>query len=66
MRWSVLIAFFHHLRSSVESAPQSLLNALDHFCTHADGDPEFARDFYAASTPEEMVALTWPPEFGPW
>ena len=52
-----LIAFLHYLRSSVDSASQPLLDALDHFCTQADGDPEFARDFYAADTPEEMVAL---------
>ena len=52
-----LIAFLHHLRFSVDSASQPLLDALDHFCTQADGDPEFARDFYAASTPAEMVAL---------
>ena len=52
-----LIAFLHHLRSSVDSASQPLLDALDHLCTQADGDPEFARDFYAASTPEEMVSL---------
>lgn len=41
----------------MDSASQPLLDALDHFCIQADGDPEFARDFYAASTPEEMVAL---------
>ena len=52
-----LIAFLQHLRSRVDSASQPLLDALDHFCTQADGDPEFARDFYAASTPAEMVAL---------
>ena len=52
-----LIAFLNHSRSSVDSASQPLLDALDHFCTQADGDPEFSRDFYAASTPEEMVAL---------
>ena len=52
-----MIAFLHHLRSSVDFASQPLLDAWDHFCTQADGDPEFARDFYAADTPEEMVAL---------
>ena len=51
------LVFLHHLRPSVDSASQPLLDALDHFCTQADGDPEFARNFYAASTPEEMVAL---------
>lgn len=34
-----------------------LLDALDHFCTQVDGDPGFASDFYAASTPDQMVAL---------
>ena len=38
------------------SSPQ-LLDALDHFLHQVDGDPEFSRDFYAATTPEEMVAL---------
>ena len=41
----------------MDSASQPLLDALDHFCTQADCDSEFARDFYAADTPEEMVAL---------
>ena len=52
-----MIAFLYHQWSSVDSASQPLLDALDHFCTQADGDPEFARDFYAAITSEEMVAL---------
>ena len=54
---AALIAFLHHLGFSVDSAPQPLLDALDHFCTQADRDPEFARDFYAANTPAEIVAL---------
>jgi hypothetical protein len=41
----------------VDSSPQPLLDALDHFCHQVDGDREFAREFYAANTPEEMVAL---------
>ena len=36
---------------------QPLLDALDHFCHLVDGDPDFERIFYAATTPEEMVAL---------
>lgn len=34
-----------------------LLDALDHFLYRMDGDPELGREFYAASTPEEMVVL---------
>ena len=34
-----------------------LLDALDHLCHLVDGDPGFGRDFYAATTPEKMVAL---------
>ena len=34
-----------------------LLDALDHFLYRMDGDPELGREFYAASTPEEMVDL---------
>lgn len=41
----------------MDFSSQPLLDALDHFCTQVDGDPEFARDFYAATTPEEMVAI---------
>lgn len=41
----------------MDSSPQPLLDALDHFCHQVDGDREFAREFYAANTPEEMVAL---------
>jgi hypothetical protein len=41
----------------VDSTPQPLLDALDHLCLQVDGDAEFAGDFYAASTPDEMVAL---------
>ena len=42
---------------SVEIDSQPLLDALDHFCHQIDGDPEFARDFYASTTPEQLVAL---------
>ena len=34
-----------------------LLDALDHFLYRMDADPELGREFYAASTPEEMVDL---------
>lgn len=44
--------------SSVESSSPPLLDALDHLCHQVEGEPEFARAFYAASTPSEMVALT--------
>ena len=54
---AALIALLHDLRFSVDSASQSLPGALDYFCAQADGDPEFARDFYAANTPAEIVAL---------
>ena len=37
--------------------PAPLLDALDHLCHLVDGDPEFEQEFYAASTPDEMVAL---------
>ena len=45
------------LLSSVDSDSSLLLDALDHFCLLVDGDPEVGRVFYAATTPEEMVAL---------
>ena len=34
-----------------------LLDALDHLCHLVEGDPEFEYEFYAASTPDEMVTL---------
>ena len=37
--------------------PQPLLDALDHLCHQVDGDPDVEHDFYAANTPEELVAL---------
>ncbi len=36
---------------------EPLLDVLDHICLLVDGDPEFAGDFYAVSTPDAMVAL---------
>ena len=52
-----LIAFNALLAPGVDSSSQPLLDALDHVCHQVDGDPGFARDFYAATTPAEMVAL---------
>ena len=43
--------------SSVDDSAVPLLDALDHLCHQVDGDPDFARIFYAASTPAEMVNL---------
>lgn len=34
-----------------------LLDALDHVLHQVDGDPDFERGFYAATTPEAMVTL---------
>ena len=34
-----------------------LLDALDHFLFRMDEEPELGREFYAATTPEEMVDL---------
>ena len=34
-----------------------LLDVLDHFIYRMDGDPELRREFYASTTPEEMVEL---------
>ena len=34
-----------------------LLDALDHFLYRMDEEPELGREFYAATTPEEMVVL---------
>ncbi|QPN71883.1 hypothetical protein H8F27_11825 [Synechococcus sp. CBW1108] len=33
------------------------MDALDHLCHLVEGDPEFEKEFYAASTPDEMVTL---------
>jgi len=43
--------------SSVDTYSQPLLDALDHLCHQVDGDPEIQEEFFAASTPEEMVNL---------
>ena len=34
-----------------------LLDALDHFLYRLDEEPELGREFYAATTPDEMVDL---------
>jgi hypothetical protein len=41
----------------VDFHPAPLLDALDHFLYRMDGDPELGREFYAASTPAEIVVL---------
>ena len=41
----------------MDYSPAPLLDALDHFLYRMDGDPELGREFYAATTPEEMVDL---------
>lgn len=41
----------------MDSDSSPLLDALDHFIHQMDSDPELGREFYAATTPEEMVEL---------
>lgn len=41
---------------SVDASPP-LLDALDHFCHQVEGDPEIEKEFYGATTPEQIVAL---------
>jgi hypothetical protein len=41
----------------VDYSPAPLLDALDHFLYRMDSDPELGREFYASTTPEEMVVL---------
>jgi len=41
----------------VDCSSLPLLDALDHFLYRLDGDPELGREFYASTTPEEMVVL---------
>ena len=52
-----LIAFGSAWSLCVESSSPPLLDALDHLCHLVDGDPEVEREFFAASTPEEVVDL---------
>ena len=41
----------------MDSGSTPLLDALDHFLHQVDGDLELEREFYAATTPAEMVDL---------
>lgn len=41
----------------MESSSLPLLDALDHLCHQVEGDPALGLAFYAANTPEELVAL---------
>ena len=41
----------------MDYSPAPLLDALDHFLHRMDSDPELGREFYASTTPEEMVVL---------
>jgi hypothetical protein len=52
-----LVAFSFISPPFVDSASRPLLDALDHFLHHVLCDPAFERVFYAATTPEEMVAM---------
>jgi len=51
------VALISPCSRSVITFPQPLLDAVDHLCHQVEGDPAMERDFFAASTPEEMVAL---------
>ena len=41
----------------MDSSSLPLLDVLDHLCHLVHGDPEVAHEFYAATTPEQLVAL---------
>ena len=41
----------------VAFSSHQLLDALDHFCTQVESDPDFAKAFYATTTQEGMVAM---------
>jgi hypothetical protein len=41
----------------VDCSALPLLDALDHFLFRMDEEPELGREFYAATTPEEIVEL---------
>ena len=43
---------------SVNPASEPLLDAVDHLCHQVEGDPALQSAFYAATTPEAIVALT--------
>jgi hypothetical protein len=57
LRPGALIAFGSAWSLCVENSSPPLLDALDHLCHLVDGDPEVEREFYAATTPTEMVQL---------
>jgi hypothetical protein len=52
-----LIALDVPTRFGVDFFSLPLLDALDHFCHQIAIDPGVSRLFYAATTPDEMVAL---------
>ena len=52
-----MVAFLGALAPIVDYYPAPLLDALDHLCHLVEGDPEFEKEFYAASTPDVMVTL---------
>ena len=43
---------------SVNPASEPLLDAIDHLCHQVMGDPAVHLAFFAATTPDEIVALT--------
>ena len=43
---------------SVNPASEPLLDAIDHLCHQVAGDPAMQQAFFAANTPDEIVALT--------
>ncbi|GDX72536.1 hypothetical protein LBMAG39_09690 [Cyanobium sp.] len=50
--------FRHTCERGVNPVPQPLLDAVDHLCHQVEGDPAMRQAFFAANSPEEMVALT--------
>jgi hypothetical protein len=52
-----LIAFCPAWSLCVETSTPPLLDALDHLCYLVDGGAEVEREFFAATTPEQLVAL---------
>ena len=54
---NAFVAFRGACAPIVDFSPTPLLDALDHFLYRMDEEPELGREFYAATTPEEMVVL---------
>lgn len=52
------VVFRHTCQRGVNPVSQPLLDAVDHLCHQVEGDPEVRQAFFAARTPEEIVALT--------